>query len=186
MQISALYTTAQKIGQQARPQLGSEPDFAETLKQAASSPTASTSNRTNESKAASTEQDKKEAAQARKQALRDELQEYLNKSPAEHMRDAIMKEMGITEEELQAMPPEKREAIEADIARKMRERLLAKDEAHPDANTLQEATQATLTQQQGSNAGQQQGNGQNGDQSPAGMPAYTALMTAVNGKRSAG
>lgn len=55
----------------------------------------------------------------------EELAEYERKSVAEHLRDAILKEMGLTEEELDAMPPEQRAAIEDTIAEKIKERLLA-------------------------------------------------------------
>jgi len=54
----------------------------------------------------------------------DELAEYLRKSPAEHLRDKILKEMGLTEEALDAMPPEQRAAIEDTIAKKIKEFLL--------------------------------------------------------------
>ena len=55
----------------------------------------------------------------------EELAEYERKSVAQHLRDAILKEMGLTEEDLDAMPPEKRAAVEDAIAEKIKERLLA-------------------------------------------------------------
>ena len=55
----------------------------------------------------------------------EELAEYQSKSVAQHLRDAILKELGLTEEELDAMPPEQRAAIEDTIAEKIKERLLA-------------------------------------------------------------
>ena len=55
----------------------------------------------------------------------EELAEYLRKTPAEHMRDAILKEMGLTEEDLDAMPPEQRAAVEQTIAAKIKELLQA-------------------------------------------------------------
>jgi len=51
----------------------------------------------------------------------DELFEYLKKSPAQHMRDAILKELGLTEESLAALPPEKQAAIEKTITDKIKE-----------------------------------------------------------------
>lgn len=51
------------------------------------------------------------------------LEDYLRKSPEQHMRDAILKEMGLTEEELAALPPEKRAAIEQTITEKIKELL---------------------------------------------------------------
>ena len=55
----------------------------------------------------------------------EELAEYQSKSVAQHLRDAILKEMGLTEDDLDAMPPEQRAAIEDTIAEKIKERLLA-------------------------------------------------------------
>ena len=57
-----------------------------------------------------------------------ELEEYLKKTPAQHMRDAILKEMGLTEDDLAAMPPEKRQAVEDTIAAKIKEKLLEHNE----------------------------------------------------------
>ncbi|KAB2926197.1 MAG: hypothetical protein F9K30_06785 [Dechloromonas sp.] len=57
-------------------------------------------------------------------ALGKELQEYLDKPLAVHIREAVMKEMGLTEEDLAKMTPEKRQAAEAEINRRVRERLL--------------------------------------------------------------
>jgi hypothetical protein len=51
------------------------------------------------------------------------LADYVRKTPEQHMRDAILKEMGLTEEELDAMPPEKRAATEQTITEKIKELL---------------------------------------------------------------
>lgn len=53
-----------------------------------------------------------------------ELEEFLKKSPIQRMRDAILKDMGLTEADLDAMPPEKRDAIEATIEARIKEYLL--------------------------------------------------------------
>ncbi|MGV8242225.1 hypothetical protein ACV331_37120, partial [Pseudomonas aeruginosa] len=45
----------------------------------------------------------------------DEFKEYMQKSPAERMREQVLKSLGLTEEELDAMPPEKREQVEKGI-----------------------------------------------------------------------
>lgn len=63
------------------------------------------------------------AAVSRPQTAAEELEEYLRKSPAQHMREAILKEMGLTEESLAALPPEQRAAIEKTITDKIKERL---------------------------------------------------------------
>lgn len=49
------------------------------------------------------------------------LADYVRKTPEQRMRDAILKEMGLTEEDLAAMPPEKRTAIEHTIEEKIKE-----------------------------------------------------------------
>jgi len=78
-----------------------------------------------------------------------ELEEYLRKSPAEHMRDAILQEMGLTEEDLAAMPPEKRKAIEDTIAAKIKEKLLDQNELVKSAQQPPLATQALLMNNMG-------------------------------------
>lgn len=45
-----------------------------------------------------------------------EFFDYMKKSPAERIRDQILRDKNITEEELAAMPPEQRAAIEQEIA----------------------------------------------------------------------
>lgn len=44
---------------------------------------------------------------------------YMDMSPAEKMRDKILKEIGMSEEELENLPPEQRAAAEKEIAEKM-------------------------------------------------------------------
>ncbi|KQV78940.1 hypothetical protein ASD15_19890 [Massilia sp. Root351] len=41
-----------------------------------------------------------------------ELEAYMKQTPAERMREALLKKLGISEEELAAMPPEQRKAVE--------------------------------------------------------------------------
>lgn len=65
----------------------------------------------------------KTAPTGEKTALQ-ELEEYLKKSPIQHMRDAILQDMGLTEADLAAMPPATRDAVEATIAARIKEYLL--------------------------------------------------------------
>nr|WP_256873422.1 hypothetical protein [Pseudomonas taiwanensis] len=53
----------------------------------------------------------------------EKFQEYMDKSPAEKMRDAILAEMGLTQEELDAMPPEQQEAVEKEIAERFQQKM---------------------------------------------------------------
>jgi hypothetical protein len=45
-----------------------------------------------------------------------QLEKYVKMTPAERMRDAILKKVGVTEEELAAMGPDERKSIEDKIA----------------------------------------------------------------------
>jgi hypothetical protein len=51
-----------------------------------------------------------------KKTSADEFKDYMAMSPAEKMRYSIMNDLGITQEQLDAMPPEQRAAIEKKIA----------------------------------------------------------------------
>lgn len=50
------------------------------------------------------------------------FREYMEMTPAEKIRDSILKEMGLTEEEVDAMSPEQQKAVEEQIAERMQER----------------------------------------------------------------
>lgn len=47
---------------------------------------------------------------------------YMEMTPAEKLRDGILKEMGLTEEEIEAMTPEQQKAVEEEIAQRLQER----------------------------------------------------------------
>ncbi|HEF4762549.1 TPA: hypothetical protein SAN82_005023 [Pseudomonas putida] len=51
-----------------------------------------------------------------------EFKEYMSKTPEQRMRDAILEEMGLTQEEVDAMPPEKQKAIGEEIAQRMEDK----------------------------------------------------------------
>lgn len=61
------------------------------------------------------------AAEAAMSPQLKELMAYLTKSPMQLMRESILKGMGLTEESLKSLPPEKQAAIEATIAAKIKE-----------------------------------------------------------------
>ncbi len=52
-----------------------------------------------------------------------EFKDYMSKSPEQRLRDSILKEMGLTEEDLKNMPPERLVAINQEIAQRMQDRL---------------------------------------------------------------
>lgn len=60
-----------------------------------------------------------EAKAPAKPSAVDEFMAYMAMTPAEKMRDKILKEVGMTEEELENLPPEQRAAAEREIAEKM-------------------------------------------------------------------
>jgi hypothetical protein len=60
---------------------------------------------------------------ARESAMK-ELQDYLSKTPEQRMRDAILKQMGLTEDDIKKMPPEQQSTVEAAIKEKVKEKLL--------------------------------------------------------------
>lgn len=49
--------------------------------------------------------------------------EFMAKSPAERLRDAMLKELGVTEEELASMSPEQRTAIEEKIKERLKQKM---------------------------------------------------------------
>ena len=51
-----------------------------------------------------------------------EFKNYMSKTPEQRMRDAILQEMGLTQEEIDQMPPEKQQAIGEEIAQRVREK----------------------------------------------------------------
>jgi hypothetical protein len=47
----------------------------------------------------------------------------MSKTPEQRLRDSILKDMGITEEDLKAMPPEKQQAVAQEIADRMQDKM---------------------------------------------------------------
>lgn len=67
----------------------------------------------------------------------------MQKSPAERMREQVLKSLGLTEEELDAMPPEKREQVEKGIGERMREMIAMQNGQAP--RRQEDPTQAGAT-----------------------------------------
>lgn len=51
-----------------------------------------------------------------------EFTDYMSKTPEQRLRDSILKEMGLTQEEVDQMPPEKQKAIGEEIAQRMQDK----------------------------------------------------------------
>ncbi|MDP9808835.1 hypothetical protein J2W42_001677 [Rhizobium tibeticum] len=68
-------------------------------------------------------------AKARHDAVVSEFTDLANKTPAERIRDQILQRLGLTEDDLKAMPPEEREAIEKQIADELKRQLTGDDDS---------------------------------------------------------
>jgi hypothetical protein len=55
------------------------------------------------------------------QTAEEKFLDYARKSPAEKIRDALLKSVGVTEDELKNMTPEQRKEVEQKIADKIKE-----------------------------------------------------------------
>lgn len=83
--------------------------------------------------------------QATTNGARAEFTEYMSKSPAERIREQLLKEQGLTEEQVQALPQEKQDAIAKQVAERLKEQqqqqVAAKATASP-TQTLKETLAA--------------------------------------------
>ncbi|HCT04204.1 MULTISPECIES: hypothetical protein [unclassified Pseudomonas] len=61
------------------------------------------------------------AAGSSTSTARADFTDYMNKTPAERIREQLLKEQGLTEEEVQAMPQEKQDAIAKQVAERVKE-----------------------------------------------------------------
>ncbi|MBN9525121.1 MAG: hypothetical protein J0H82_02890 [Alphaproteobacteria bacterium] len=56
-------------------------------------------------------------------SVEDKFLAYARKTPAERFREDLLNSMGLTEEGLAAMDPDKRKAVEEEITRRMKEKI---------------------------------------------------------------
>ncbi|KRB50432.1 hypothetical protein ASE04_16205 [Rhizobium sp. Root708] len=78
-----------------------------------------------------------DASKARHDAVISEFTELADKTPAERIRDSVLKSLGITEDELASMPPEERAAVDKQIADELKRQLTGDDSKDkPDADTI--------------------------------------------------
>lgn len=76
---------------------------------------------------------------------RAEFTDYMSKSPAERIREQLLKEQGLTEADVQNMSQEKQDAISKQVAERLKqqqEQQVAAKTAEPQARTLKEALAA--------------------------------------------
>ncbi len=101
--------------------------FAAAMAQARTAPADAGAASDKQSRQQSAEQRAAEVRQANA-ALRQALQDFLDKPLAVHLREAVMEEMGLSEDKLASMTPDELQAAEAEINRRVRERLLGAKE----------------------------------------------------------
>ncbi|AOE64345.1 hypothetical protein LOY64_07420 [Pseudomonas corrugata] len=81
-------------------------------------------------------------------ALKD-FKDYMSKTPEERLREAVLAEMGISEEEYEAMPPEKQLAVGQEIAQRMQDKSamaqVEKAQEHRDTGDKDPAAAMLLT-----------------------------------------
>ncbi|MHA3736620.1 hypothetical protein ACXR0M_13220 [Pseudomonas sp. Eth.TT006] len=53
----------------------------------------------------------------------DAFKDYMSKSPEQRLRDSVLQSMGITEDDIKAMPPEKQLAIGKEIAERLQDKM---------------------------------------------------------------
>lgn len=74
-----------------------------------------------------------------------QFKDYMSKTPEERLRDSILEEMGITEEEFEAMPPEKQLAVSQEIAQRMQDKsAMAQVEKAQEGRTGDKASAADM------------------------------------------
>ncbi|WP_248732966.1 hypothetical protein [Pseudomonas sp. MWU13-2517] len=54
-------------------------------------------------------------------SAREDFTDYMSKSPAERIRDQLLKEQGLTEEDVQKLPQEKQDAISKEVAERLKQ-----------------------------------------------------------------
>lgn len=63
----------------------------------------------------------------------DEFKDYMSKTPEQRLRDSVLQSMGLTEDDIKAMPPEKQLAIGKEIAERLQDKMkLAQSEKDND------------------------------------------------------
>ncbi|WP_222832229.1 hypothetical protein [Pseudomonas sp. SC3(2021)] len=53
----------------------------------------------------------------------DEFKDYMSKTPEQRLRDSILKDMGLTEEDIANLPPEKQLAVAKEIAQRLQDKM---------------------------------------------------------------
>jgi hypothetical protein len=85
------------------------------------------------------------AAGSTTSTARTDFTDYMNKTPAERVREQLLKEQGLTEADVQAMSPEKQDAISKQVADRLKqqqEQQVAAKTAEPQVQAVKETLAA--------------------------------------------
>src|SRR5450830_298651 len=82
------------------------------------------------------------AAGSTTSAARTDFTDYMNKTPAERVREQLLKEQGLTEADVQAMSPEKQDAISKQVADRLKQQQVAAKTAEPQVQAVKETLAA--------------------------------------------
>ena len=69
----------------------------------------------------------------------DAFKDYMSKSPEQRLRDSILQSMGITEDDIKAMPPEKQLAIGKEIAERLQDKMKLAQAEKDNANDVKDS-----------------------------------------------
>lgn len=72
----------------------------------------------------------------------DAFRDYMSKSPEQRLRDSILQSMGITEDDIKAMPPEKQLAIGKEIAERLQDKMKLAQAEKDNVNDVKDSDQA--------------------------------------------
>jgi hypothetical protein len=70
----------------------------------------------------------------------DWLTKYTSETPAQHMRDGILKSMGLSEDDVKNMDPKKRQAVEDEIAKRLKDQVLRQTQNQKNAGVIVDVT----------------------------------------------
>ena len=75
----------------------------------------------------------------------DAFKDYMSKSPEQRLRDSILQSMGLTEDDIKAMPPAQQQALGKEIAERLQEKMkLAEAEKNNDVKDSDKAADKFL------------------------------------------
>lgn len=144
MKVDTSLTTSTSSGLANTSRGNASSSFQSSLEKALADIAGSTVSQTASTTKVLSHADKVKAAQAADEAAIAKFHAYMSKTPEQRMREAILKEMGLTEEDLKAMPPEKRKAVEATITEKIRDRMEAQLKEKADAIAAKRAASGQI------------------------------------------